>query len=120
MATLEIIPSVHIVLIEITIGGGRSSEFKKIKSELSFYMHNIKEGRFRESINANVPSGMIGRFSNVHQWIRCKTTRELAFIRNVCNNLSSKYHAKLLLYKWDDEYLTKSNGGIWINLEDPI
>lgn len=120
MAHLEPTPQTHVVLIEITISSGRSSEFDKIKSELSFYLRIIKESRFSESINASVPSGMIGRYSNIHQWIRCETEKELGFIRQVCDNLSNRYCSKLCLYKWDNEYLTRTEGSIWINLDDPI
>ena len=63
----------------------------------SYYMRIIKQGRFSESINASAPSGMIGRYSNVHQWLRCETERNLGSIHQVCDNLSSRYNAKLCL-----------------------
>lgn len=120
MPHLEPAPQTHIALIEISINGGGSSKFEKIKSELSYYMRIIKQGRFSHSIDASAPSGMIGRYCNVHQWIRCETERKLEFIHQVCDNLSSRYYAKLCLYKWDNEYLTRTKDGIWINLGDPI
>lgn len=97
MPHLEPAPQTHIVLIEITISSGRSSEFEKIKSELSYYMRIIKQGRFSESINASTPSGMIGMYGNVHQWLRCETERNPGSIHQVCDNLSSRYNAKLCL-----------------------
>lgn len=115
MLTVE--PQTHMVLIEISCG---RTKFDNIKTALSNYMHIIREGWISETIAANVPSGLWGSFNTCSQWIRCKTECELSDILQLCKNISNRYMCTLDVYKWDDEYLTKTEGGIWLNLPDPI
>lgn len=120
MLTAE--PRTHTALIEITIpcGSDCKDTFITIKKMLSMYLIIEKESIFYSSINANVPSGMIGRYSNAHQWIKGTTKRNMSFIMNICNNLSKRFLGKIKLYKWDQEYLEKNNGYIDVNFPDPL
>lgn len=108
----------HTVIIEIT--SGRNTDFGKVKNALSGYMNIKKESRLTESIAANVPSGMIGQFSNISQWLRCETKYNQETILSICSRIGKKYLTSIYVYKWDNRYLEDREGTIRLDLGDPI
>lgn len=96
---------IHIAKIDITTGGSGTAQIINIKNELANYLRIIEEGPYIVSIAANVPSGLIGKFTNTSQGITCETKRDICSIFSICQDIGNKYLATVRLYKWDNTQL---------------
>lgn len=118
MLTCYNVEKTHTVILEITFG--RGTDLGKVKNAFSDYLHIKKESRLTENIAANVPSCMIGQFSNISQWLRCESKYDLETILSICSRIGKKYLTNICVYKWDDRYLEDKEVTIRLNLGDPI